>query len=67
MYIEERSFVEIWMKCFSAHAKTKKREDNKINGGENEITDFFLKTTGYKDMKISLMTYPTELEEVTFN
>ena len=40
LLVEDPDLVKIWMKCFSALAKTNKLEDKKLNGGENEITDF---------------------------
>ena len=46
-------------------ARTKKLKDNK--GRENKITDLFLATAGSEViMKVSTMTYPTNLEDLTF-
>ena len=48
-------------------ARTKKLKDKKGKGGENEIMDLFLATAGCKEiMKVSIMAYPTNLEDLTF-
>ena len=61
MHRGEIDFVETWMRCFAVHANNECR-------GENEITYLFLATAGCEAiMKISLTTYPRELEELTFN
>ena len=45
----------------------KKAERQQRKGGENEITDLFLATPGCKAiMKVSIMLYPTNLEDLTF-
>ena len=52
---------------FPTSARTKKLKDDKEKGGENEITDLFLATTGCKaTMKLTTMSYPTNLEHLTF-
>lgn len=63
----EPDFVEMWLKCFSAYARSKKLQDKKGLGGENEITDLFLATAGCEsNMKISVMAYTKDLEDLTF-
>ena len=60
--LEDSDFVDTWLRCFAASARTKKLKDNKEKGGENEITDFFLATAGGEAiMKVSTMAYPTNL------
>ena len=44
--MKDSDFVETWIKYFTVLARIKKYQDNKINGGENEITDLFLAVTG---------------------
>lgn len=66
LYVEDPDFVENWIRCFAALLRTNKIQNNKINAGENEIADLFLATTGFEVIrKISLLTYPTEIEEMT--
>ena len=65
--LEEPEYVETWIRCFAANARTRKLKDNKERGGENEITDLFLATAGCEAvMKISTMAYPRNLEDLTF-
>lgn len=65
--LEDSDFVDAWIRCFSASARSKKLKDNKEKGGENEITDLFLATAGCEAiMKVSTMAYPTNLENLTF-
>ena len=67
MSLEDSDFVDTWLRCFGASARTKKLKDNQEKGGENEITDFFLATAGCEAMmKVSTMAYPTNLEDLTF-
>ena len=57
-----------WIRCFAGHARAKKHMTNKECEGENEIIDLFLTIDICEAiMKISWMTYPKEMEEVTFN
>ena len=64
--LEDSDFVDTWLRCFPASARTKKPKD-KEKGGENKITDFFLTTPGCKViMKVSTMVYHTNLEYLTF-
>lgn len=47
--------------------RLKKLNGNKVRGSKNEITDLFLALAGCKVMmKISLMIYPKEMEDLTF-
>ena len=56
------------MRYFPAQAKAKQLKENKGYSDENEITDLFLATAGPEAiMKISLMTYLRELEELTIH
>ena len=65
--LENPDFVNTWLRCFAASARTKKLKDDKEKGGENVITDLFLATDGCKAiMKLSIMIYPTNLEDLTF-
>lgn len=57
----------MWLQCFAANARLKKLNENKAMEGKHEITDFFLSLARYKAiMKISLMTFPKELEDIRF-
>ena len=63
---EDSNFVDTWLRCFPASARTKKPKDNKEKGGENEITDLFLATAGCEaKIKVSTMAYPTDLDNLT--
>ena len=65
---EDSNFIKIWIRSFVADAKTVRRGDNKINGSENEIIDLLSEISACEVIrKISSMTYPTELERLTFN
>ena len=65
---DELGFVEAWIIGFTAHARANKLKGYKECGGENEIADLFLAATACETiMKIFLMTYPKELEKLTFN
>ena len=65
--LEDPDFADTWLQCFVASARTKKLKDHKEKGGENEITNLFLATAGYKAiLKVSTMAYPTNLEDLTF-
>ena len=65
--LEDSDFVDMWLRCFAASARTKKLKDNKERGGEIQITDFFLVTAGCEAiMKVSTMAYPTKLEDLIF-
>ena len=44
--LKDSGFVDTWLWCFAASARTKKLKDNKEKGGENEIIDLFLATVG---------------------
>ena len=44
--LEDLDYVEMWLKCFAAHARTKMLQDKKNIGGENVITDLFLASAG---------------------
>ena len=60
--LEDPDFVDIWIRCFAASARTKKLKDDKEKGEENEITDLFLVTAGCEAiMKVSIMAYPTNM------
>ena len=62
---EEPDFVETWIKCLSAHARSKKLKDERNTGAENQIID--LSSAGCKAIiKITVMFYPRELEYLTF-
>ena len=51
------------LKCFGAYARTKNLQSKRNVGGENEITD----SVGCEAiMKILVMAYPKDLEELTF-
>lgn len=62
LQIEKPDFVE---SLAATTARSKKLKDSKVSRGENEISDFFLATEAVCKtiMKISLMTYPNELED----
>ena len=65
--LEDPDFVDMWLRCFAASSRAKKLKDDKEKGRENEITDLFLATAGCKAiMKVSTKTYPTNLEDLTF-
>ena len=60
-------FVDTKLRCFAVSARTKNLKDDEAKGGENEITDLFLDIAGCEAiMKVSTMTYPTNLEYLTF-
>ena len=40
--LDEPEYVENWIRCFAVLARVKKLKNQKILGGENEITDFWL-------------------------
>ena len=62
LHLDKPDFIEIWIRCFSPLKSIKEI------GGENEFTGLFLATVCCEViMKISLMTYPRELSEQTFN
>ena len=64
---EDPYFVDTWLRCFAASARTKKLKDDKEKGGENEIMDLFLPPAGWEAiMKVSTMAYTTNLEDLTF-
>ena len=64
--VEDADFVGTWMRRFAALARSKKQQ-NKINERENEITYLFAAPSVCKaKRKISLMTYSIHLEEHTF-
>ena len=44
--LKDPDFVNMWLRCFAASARTKKLKGNKEKRGENEITDLFLATAG---------------------
>ena len=65
--LEEPDFIDTWQQCFAASTRTKKLKDDNEKGGENEITDLFLATAGCEAiMKVSIIAYPTNLEDLTF-
>ena len=65
--LEDPDFVNTWLRYFAASARTNKLKDDKEKGGENEIMDLFLATTGCEAiMKVSTIVYPTNLEDLTF-
>ena len=54
-----------WIRQFAATARTKKAKDD--NEGVNEISDLFLSKAGLESIRtLSLMTAPTDLEDLTF-
>ena len=62
--LEDPDFVDIWLRCFSVSTGTKKLKEK---GGENEIMDLFLAIAGCKGIvKVSTMTYSTNLEDLAF-
>ena len=64
---EDPDFIDTWLRCFAASARTKKLKDDKEKGRENVITDLFEATAGCEAiMKVSAMAYPTNLEDLTF-
>ena len=66
LFLEDPDFVNTWLRCFTASARIKKLKD-KEKREENEITDLFLVTAGCETIrKVSDMTYPTNLEDLTF-
>ena len=65
--LEDPDYVEMWLKCFSAFARSKKLQDKKNIGRENEITDLFLASAGCEaNMKVAVMIYPKDLEDLPF-
>ena len=65
--LEEPDYVEMWLKSFAAHARSKKLQDKKNIGGENEITDLFLASARCEaNMRVAVMLYPKDLEDLTF-
>ena len=58
--LEDPDFVDTWLQCFAAGARTKKLKD-KEKGGENEITDLF----GFSWMRGDNKS-PPNLEDLTF-
>ena len=61
------NFVDTWLRCFAASTRTKKLKNNKAKGKENDITGLFLATAGCEAiLKVSIMAYPTNLEDLTF-
>ena len=57
--LEDSDFVDTWLWCLAASARTKKLKDDKEKGGENEITDLFLAIAGCEViMKVFTMAYP---------
>ena len=65
--LEDPDFVDTWLRCFAASARTKKPKDDKEKRGENEITDLFLVLAICESiMKVSTMAYPTNLEDQIF-
>lgn len=68
LHIKDPDLVESWIRCITVLAWTNLLRTTKINGGENHTTDLFLASASCKVFrKISLMTYSTEMEELTFN
>ena len=64
--LEEPDYVEMWLKCFGAYARKNLRDQRNV-GGENEITNLFLASAGCEAIiKISVMAYPKDLEELIF-
>ena len=67
LFLEDPDFVDTWLQCFAVSTRTKKLKDDKEKGGKNVITDHFLATTGCEViMKVSIMAYPTNLEDLTW-
>ena len=65
--LEDPDFVDTWLRCFAARARTKKLKDDKEKGGEYEIMDLFLTIARCEAMmKVSTMAYPINLEDLTF-
>ena len=65
--LEDPYFVDTWLRCFAPKARTKKLKDDKEKERENEITDLFLATAECEAiMKVSIMAYPTKLENLSF-
>ena len=65
--LEDPDFVDTWLRCFVASARTKMLKDDKEKGGENEIMDVFLAKAGCEAiMKVATMAYPTNMEDLTF-
>ena len=63
--LEDSDFIDTWLRCFAASARTKKLKDHKKKGGENEITDFFLATAGCEAIvKVPNMAYLSNLEDL---
>ena len=68
LHFNEPGSVKTWISGFAVHARRKKLKDNKSYGGKNEISDLFLATAACEAIKkISWVTYPRELEKLTFN
>ena len=65
--LDDPEHVETWISCFEALARVKKVRDRRNEGEQNEITDIFLATAGCEAIqKVSTMSYPRNLEEMTF-
>ena len=65
--LEDPDFVDTWLWCFAASARTKMLKDDREKGGENEITELFLANAGCEAiMKVSTMAYAINLEDLTF-
>ena len=65
--LEDFHFVDTWLRCFAASARTKKLKGNKKKGGEKEITDLFLATARSEAIiKVCTMVYPTNLKDLIF-
>lgn len=64
--LEDSNIIDTLLQCFVASEGTKMLKDYKETKRENEITDLFLTTAGCEAIiKISIMAYPINLEDLT--
>ena len=62
--LDNLEYVETWIRCFEVLARVKKLRDRQSEGEQYEITDMFLTTAGCEAIeRVSMMTYPRNLEE----
>lgn len=60
LHVENTEVFETWIRGFVTLVKTKKLEDNKINGREYKTTDLFLAIAGYEAVRKNVfMTFNT--------
>lgn len=60
--LDNYEYAQAWLRILAVKARTKKLKDSKSIGGENQITDLLLTTSGCEAIiKLSAIARPREL------